>query len=333
MAERLQDLGEWQLIERLGRFAPAGQFNDDAALVHATGSLVVTSDVLVDGVHFSEATTRAEHVGWRAAAANLSDLAAMGCHTSLGLTVALVAPGSTPWAWVEGVYSGLAACLEAHGGVLLGGDCSSGDQRLLAVTALGELDEAAAVIRRSTGRPGDWLVCSGPHGLSRLGLALLQGELSDAETATLGAALRQQALAAHQRPVPRFDAVRALQASQPAGSPWRVAGADSSDGLAAAARALAVASGCQALLDADALPMPEGMALLPEAEPWCLAGGEDFQLVLALEPTWARRWLQCLPGSHRVGMLAAPTGTEAIGWLQGPRAFPREASGFCHFRS
>ncbi len=115
MAERLEDLGEWQLIERLGRFAPAGQFLDDAALLRSTGTLVVTSDVLVEGVHFSDTTTSAEDVGWRAAAANLSDLAAMGCQRGLGVTVALVAPGDTTWAWVEGVYQGLAACLGAAG--------------------------------------------------------------------------------------------------------------------------------------------------------------------------------------------------------------------------
>jgi thiamine-monophosphate kinase len=331
MAERLEDLGEWQLIERLGRFAPAGQFLDDAALLRSTGTLVVTSDVLVEGVHFSDTTTSAEDVGWRAAAANLSDLAAMGCQRGLGVTVALVAPGDTTWAWVEGVYQGLAAGLQAHGGVLLGGDCSSGNQRLLAVTALGELPRADAVIRRGAGRPGDWLVCSGDHGLSRLGLALLREELSDAASTGLGASLRQQALAAHQRPQPRFDAVRALQTSQPVGSPWRVAGTDSSDGLAAAARALGSASHCQALLDPDALPLAEGMASLPQAQQWCLAGGEDFQLVLALEPAWAQRWLQCLAGSRRIGELAPSTGREGIGWLGGQEAFPTDAAGFSHF--
>lgn len=341
-AERLQDLGEWELIARLGRFAPPGQFNDDAAVLGCPGQLVVNTDVLVEGVHFSEVTTSPSDVGWRAAAANLSDLAAMGCRRSLGLTVGLVAPPSTPWSWVEGVYEGMTACLQAHGhgGVLLGGDCSSGGERLLAITAVGPLDPADATIRRCDGRPGDWLVTSGPHGLSRLGLALLQHELPAIEIQALPVDLRRQAMAAHQRPVPRFDAVRALHASRPGTEPWRVGGTDSSDGLVAAAGAIAVASGCQALLEPSNLPLEPTMAQLGQAESWCLAGGEDFELLLALEPSWAERWLQVLPGSYAIGVLAeAPAGGKegAVAWAREGQErgspLPLGLEGFSHFQS
>lgn len=334
-AARLQDLGEWNLIERLGRFAPAGQFHDDAALLDAPGRLVVNTDVLVEGVHFSEGTTSPHDVGWRGAAANLSDLAAMGCSHGLGLTVGLVAPPATSWSWVEGVYEGLTACLKSHGGVLLGGDCSSGSQRLLAITALGCLDPEEGAIRRCDGRPGDWLVTSGPHGLSRLGLALLQGELPAPEAQSLPEALRQRAIAAHQRPVPRFDAVRALQASRPGDGCWRVGGTDSSDGLVAAAAAIAAASGCRALLKRSQLPLDTAMTQLNQAETWCLAGGEDFELVLALEPAWAERWLAALPSGRAIGILTeAPTtpGNDQVGWLGESDPLPAGNSGFCHFR-
>jgi thiamine-monophosphate kinase len=149
-----------------------------APWLHPDGdaSLVVTTDLLLEGIHFSDTTMGPEDLGWRAAAANLSDLAAMGCHAVVGLTVGLAAPKATPWAWVEGVYGGLSQALARYGGDLLGGDCSGGPQRLLAITALGRLNPVQP-IRRGAGRPGDWLVSSGDHGLSRLGLALLQGEL------------------------------------------------------------------------------------------------------------------------------------------------------------
>jgi len=434
--ETLADLGEWELIRRLGAFAPPGQFADDAALVaEASGgsALVVNTDVLVEGIHFSDATTAAADVGWRAAAANLSDLAAMGAAEVVGITVGLVAPASTPWSWVDGVYGGLRQALDAYGGVLLGGDCSGGTQRLLAITAIGRLAEphqpaqAASVrdksakagvlqppqagrtgeregiapleptrqaagqgigpmqtirggdvealegiqplqltqpaeptpaapglapgsppqplpgsqtaltagsgpIRRRDGRPGDQLVCSGPHGLSRLGLALLQGEIAASE---IDPTLVQRAIRAHQRPRPRFDAVRALIACRPAAETWRVGGCDSSDGLAAAVGAIAGASGCAARLNRAGLPLDPAMAALPEAQAWCLGGGEDFELVLALEPAWAEALLAALPGSTPIGELVAGE-AGALGWTSGEAWKQDEGrsavfSGYSHF--
>ena len=350
------------MIRRLGAFAPAGQFADDAALLSAggEGALVVNTDVLVEGLHFSEATTAAADVGWRAAAANLSDLAAMGCTEVVGLTVGLVAPAFTPWAWVEGVYGGLRAALDTYGGVLLGGDCSGGAQRILAVTAIGRLgaclgpagDHAAdqdaesgrsaaatepgsrawAVIRRGDGRPGDRLVSTGAHGLSRLGLALLQGDIAAEPAALLDPDLRERAIAAHRRPLPRFDTVRALIGCRPAAFPWRVGGCDSSDGLAAAAAAIAASSGCSARLERIALPLDPAMAGLPNAEAWCLGGGEDFELVLAVAPAWAEALIAALPGTTRIGELVeGPAGT--LGWSDG-RPWPEPSSGiggFQHF--
>ncbi len=336
MPETLADLGEWELIRRLGAFAPPGQFADDAALVEEAGPgrLVLNTDLLVEGVHFSEVTTTPADVGWRAAAANLSDLAAMGCTKGVGISVGLVAPSSTPWTWVEGVYGGLKEALEAFGGVLLGGDCSSGGQRILAVTAIGQLPApldagrgAWGAIRRGDGHPGDALLCTGPHGLSRLGLALLQGE-----RAGLPADLAQRAIRAHRRPLPRFDAVRALIGSRPERLPWRVGGCDSSDGLVAAVAAIAGTSGCSARLERQALPCDPAMAALPEAEAWCLGGGEDFELVLALEPAWANALVEALPGASLIGQLkAGEAGT--LAWSDGS-PWPGASSGsggFQHF--
>lgn len=329
----LAELGEEELIRRLGAFAPVGQFEDDAALLQkafAGARLVVNTDVLVEGFHFSDATTGPADVGWRAAAANLSDLAAMGCTEVLGLTVGLVAPASTAWSWVEAVYRGMAEALRLHGGVLLGGDCSGGNPRVLAITALGLLPhEGGGPIRRRDGRVGDVLVSTGPHGLSRLGLALLRQEEMLPQ---LPADLVNRAVAAHQRPQPRFDVVLALAESLPARRPWRVGGCDSSDGLAAAAAALAAASGCAALLERDHLPLDPAMAALPHGEAWCLWGGEDFELVLALEPSWAARLLERLPGATPIGALVDAQGPERLRWAGSGERVGDGSEAFRHFR-
>jgi thiamine-monophosphate kinase len=332
----LADLGEWEVIRRLGAFAPPGQFLDDAALIDFAGDgrLVLTTDVLVEGVHFSEVTTTPADVGWRAAAANLSDLAAMGCRQPLGLTVGLVAPDATPWSWVQGVYEGMVAALARHGGVLLGGDCSGGRQRLLAITALGRLSgedrPEGGAIRRGDGRPGDRLVSTGFHGLSRLGLALLQGSHEADRVSQSGADLGGRAVSAHRRPQPRLDAVGVLAACRPATQSWRVGGCDSSDGLAAAVVSIAAASGCAALLERRQLPIDPAMADLPEAETWCLGGGEDFELVLALPPQWAEALIEALPGAQAFGSLVASPTPGMVGWSDGG-TLPSAASGFRHF--
>ena len=326
---RLRDLGEWELLRRLAAYAPAGQFNDDAALLEERSDrqLVVNTDVLVEGVHFSDATIEPRDLGWRAAAANLSDLAAMGCTEVTGITVALVAPGDTAWTWVEGVYAGLRDALEPHGAVILGGDCSSGAERLLSITALGRVTHGTT-IRRGDGRPGDWLVSSGPHGLSRLGLALL---LNEPEAPQVSPALRERAIEAHRRPKPRLDVAKALHSCRPSGQAWRVGGADSSDGLAAAVKAIAATSGCGAALERSQLPIDPELAQLEAGEHWCLGGGEDFELVLALPPSWAEALLKALPSSSCIGSLVeAEPGL--VCWQESGEPLAATESGFTHFR-
>jgi thiamine-monophosphate kinase len=334
MDERLTDLGEAELLRRLAAWAPAGQFDDDAALLEERSGrlLVINTDVLVEGVHFSDATMGATDLGWRAAAANLSDLAAMGCRRVVGLTVGLVAPGATPWSWVAGVYDGLAEALHRYGGSLLGGDCCRGDQRLLAVTALGHVGEGP--IRRGDGRPGDRLVSTGSHGLSRLGLALLRQDPEISATGLEGSPLAARAVASHRRPRPRFDAVAALEVCRPGALPWRVGGCDSSDGLLASVAAIASASGCTALLDRQRLPQDPDLAPLEGALPWCLEGGEDFELVLALPAPWAEALCRQLPGCSLVGELQTtehPSGAGEVLWSHDRSPVMASGAGFHHF--
>ena len=327
MSPSLAELGEAELLPRLALFAPPGQLNDDTACLKSDPRpLIVNTDVLVDGIHFSDRTTSADDAGWRAVSANLSDLAASGVTSVDGITVGLVAPGETSWDWVEGVYNGMSAALKQFGGTLLGGDCSAGTDRLLAVTALGRLGPLRLL--RSSAEPGDVVMTSGPHGLSRLGLALLRDEV-DPATAALNQSLRDRAIHQHRRPAPRFDALESLLRCKPASLPWRAGGTDSSDGLIAAVQGLCNASGCGVVLEDTQIPRAQGW---PQGQPWdewCLSGGEDFELVLSLPPAWAEAFELAMPGSRRLGRMTSDN--DQLIWSAGSPLTLN--GGFSHFQA
>jgi thiamine-monophosphate kinase len=252
---------------------------DDAAVLEPTPGrrLVVTTDVLVDGQHFSAELSEPEDWGWKAVAVNLSDLAAMGAEARW-LVVALTVPPATGSELLDRVYAGLRDACRAYSVALAGGDTSAGPALSLAVTAIGE---AERVVTRAGARPGDRLAVSGPLGAAAAGLALLRRDDQPA-----GALLdRFPALAAaHRRPEPRLAAGRRLAA---AGASAML---DVSDGLAGDALHLAEASGVGVEVDDGALPVAPGVAeaaALLGLDPveLALAGGEDYVLAAALPPT------------------------------------------------
>ncbi|MBD2100160.1 thiamine-phosphate kinase [Leptolyngbya sp. FACHB-261] len=321
-----QDLGEQGLLALVQQYCPPGVVGDDAALlpVQPGHELVVTTDVLVDEVHFSDTTTAAEDVGWRAAAANLSDLAAMGAQP-LGLVIGVALPPTTPVAWLEGCYRGFKACLDRYGTVLVGGDLCRSSVRTLAVTALGQV-KPERVIRRSGAKIGDAVLVSGVHGASRAGLELLlqpqfQPQFQSHWGQDLSPEQRQALQQAHQRPMPRLDVLPKLWAVSD-----RAAGMDSSDGLADALVQIARASGVGLQIDLEAIPKPR--ALEPQlALEWALYGGEDFELVLCLPPVAAEQLQAALGGEAAViGQVVAGSGVRD---LQGQEL--SQAQAFQHF--
>jgi len=326
VSESLAEIGEEEIINRLKRFMPFGQSDDDTALLNTfKKNVLVNTDVLVEGTHFSKNTTSPQDIGWRAITANLSDLASNGVDQVLGITVGLVAPPQTQWEWVEGVYNGIWEALERFGGNVLGGDCSSGQQKLLAITAIGT--PGPLRLQRSQAIPGDWLVTSGPHGLSRLGLALLNSDPL-ANSDQLSKALKSKAILAHQRPMPPLKALRALESCKPTLLPWRAGGTDSSDGLIQAVKNLCRSSGCQAVLDPKKIPKNDDWPLGSHWDNWCINGGEDFELVLSLPSMWAKNLIKVLPNSKAIGYME--NGPPNIIW--GDSRDPiTECSDFKHF--
>jgi thiamine-monophosphate kinase len=305
---QVKDIGEQGLLARLQRFCPQEIIGDDAAvLVTAPGqSLVVTTDVLVDGVHFSNVTTSPEDAGWRAAAANLSDLAAMGA-APVGITVGLGLPGEVSVSWVERLYQGMTECLQKYNTQIVGGDIVRSPVTTLSITAFGQV-HPHQIIRRSAAQVGDAIVITGIHGASRAGLELLLHpelgqNLKDTEKAAL--------ITAHQRPQPRLDVLPILWEILNSYSPTPlIAGMDSSDGLADAIVQICRASGVGAILEIRQIPLAtafDGWLTPEQALDYTLYGGEDFELVLCLPKDAASALVQ------QIGQGAAIIGTITSG--------------------
>jgi thiamine-monophosphate kinase len=331
MNESIRDLGEQRLLKLLQSFCPPELIGDDAAVltVGAGEKLVVTTDLLVDNVHFSDRTTSAADTGWRAAAANLSDLAAMGA-SPLGITVGLGLPGDLPVQWVKELYQGLTTCLQQYSTSIVGGDVCRSSVVTVAIAAFGEVDPRR-VIRRSAAQPGDAIVVTGQHGASRAGMELLLHP-------EIGVNLEEQArsylIQAHQRPNPRLDVLPLLWKSFSHQSvECRVAGMDSSDGLADAIVQICQMSQVGARIERSQIPTPSLEWLSSEQTlAWALYGGEDYELVMCMPPEIAQTLVE------QLGNSASIIGTiteDAVRLVDSAGNYPDEnlslSQGFQHF--
>jgi len=286
--ETLGSLGESAVLARIfprlpdAAAAVIGPGDDAAVLAAPDGRYVVTTDTMVHGPDFRLAWSSPEELGWKAAATNLSDIAAMGARPT-GLVVALVAPADTPVELLEGIADGLreACAALAPGCGVVGGDLSVSDTLVVAVTAFGDLEGRAPVLR-SGAQLGDVVAVSGALGLAAQGIALLFAHAVDADghpDAALVPVLRRAhgaELAAQLTPRPPLaDGVSAAIAGA-------TAMLDLSDGLALDARRLAVASGVTVDLDGVAIGVA-GLALEGDREEVlgaeALTGGEDHSLL------------------------------------------------------
>ena len=136
--EILEDIGEKELINRLGKFMPKNQISDDCALIKTENeNLLVNTDSLVENVHFNDTTSCPLDLGWKAVVSNISDLLSSGSKKTIGITISLVLPAKTEWIWVEKLYEGINKALKEYGGVILGGDCSKGNEKIISITAFG----------------------------------------------------------------------------------------------------------------------------------------------------------------------------------------------------
>ena len=253
---RLSEAGEPGLLRELERRGLVSGQDAEGAIL--SGGRVATTDVLAEGVHFRLEWTSFRDLGYKAAAVNLSDLAAMGAAAE-GLLVGLGAPADADVEQVVELYEGL----NEAGVAVVGGDTTRTPSWFLSVTAFGTSERVPG---RAGALPGDLLVVTGPLGASAAGRYVLEYGLEGFD----------ELVQAHRRPPLRLEQGKGLA---------RVAHAmvDLSDGIGIDAGRIAGRSGCKVVIDLDAIPRAERLDEVADDLPfWTL--GEDYELLAALAP-------------------------------------------------
>jgi thiamine-monophosphate kinase len=282
-----------QLSATLG-LPPAGEIwiGDDAAVVEwSHGPLVLAVDAAVAGIHAELELVSLADLGWKAVAAAISDIAAMGAQPRHGL-VTLCLPAGTD---LDQLNGGVAEAAAEWACPIVGGDLTGGNQVVVSIAVTGSLeppDQRATT--RGGASPGDRLFLTGPVGASAAGLRVLRDGPPSSSVMAL--------VDAHRRPRARVAEGRAARA---AGATAMI---DVSDGLARDLHRMAIAS--RVGIDLDALPVASG-ATPDEA----LGGGEDYELVIAVPPQQAEPMVQQFVAAGLRPPVAIGQCTQRIGQL------------------
>jgi thiamine-monophosphate kinase len=257
--KHLSELGELGLLAELERRGLISGLDAEGAVL--TDGRVVTQDTVVEGIHFSLGTTSWRDLGYKAAAVNLSDLAAMGAEPE-GLVVTIAVETETGSASITELYEGL----NEPGVPVLAGDLSSSPFAALTVTALGRSERVPG---RAGARPGDLLIVTGPLGGAAAGLYALNHRLAGFDE------LVERQL----RPPFRLEEGRRLARSAHALI-------DLSDGILRDAGRIAERSGVRLVIEPTAVPVAPRTAEVADLPFWTM--GEDYELLAALVPADAR---------------------------------------------
>ena len=273
----MKSRGEFGFIDYIKTNFPApedaiGIGDDCAVMPSGDGELLFSTDLLMEGVHFLRGESSAEDIGWKAAAVNLSDIAAMG-GTPVATFLSIALPRDAQGDWAERFIEGYAQISRLYDVPLLGGDTTS-SLRDIAVNVgiLGRCPSGKRAMR-SGAKPGETIYVTGHLGDSAGGLqAILKGIDRNDMVQTL--------IARHKRPVPRVNEGRALMDSGKVGAMM-----DISDGIASDLRHIMKASGVGAVVRLDRLPCSRQLLDVCKEHGWDIyelatSGGEDFELLL-----------------------------------------------------
>jgi thiamine-monophosphate kinase len=257
--KRLSELGELGLLGELERRGLAAGLDAEGAVFDS--GFVATQDLLVEGVHFRLDWTSWRDLGYKAAAVNLSDLAAMAAEP-IALLVGLgISVESDPASIIE-LYEGL----NEHGVPVKGGDTVAAERLTLSVVAVGRSERVPG---RGGAVPGDALVVTGPLGGAAAGLHALEHGLEGFH----------ELVELHRRPPVRLSEGRRL-------GDLAHAVVDLSDGILSDAARIAERSGCKLVIDVERVPLALGIDAVGDLPFWTM--GEDYELLAALAPDDAR---------------------------------------------
>jgi thiamine-monophosphate kinase len=262
---------EQQLIAAIKDWTGERLIGDDCALL--PGGQLVTNDALVQGTHFLIPGISFEDLGWKSLAVNLSDIAAAAGRPRYAV-VSLVLPAHIGKAQLRELYAGMVDCGRAFHCRIVGGNLAAGRQIVVSTTVIGDVHENGVMVRTDA-HEGDIIIVSGDFGASAAGLWLLQHEQTGFS----------YCLKRHVRPAPRLCEAWFL-VRQTAG---RGAMMDASDGLVDALVQIAAASAVGMEIEESKLPIADetlSVARLAKADHlnWALYGGEDYELVAAVNP-------------------------------------------------
>jgi len=270
---KLSEIGEFGLIKVITQIADKGEgvvmgVGDDAAVLTPSPGkvLLVTTDCLLEGVHFKLEFTDYHRLGRKALAVNLSDIGGCGGIPTAFL-VSLAIPPETEVASVQALYKGMIEQARTYGVSLVGGDTSRGEKLMISITLIGEAEEGEVLYRRGA-KQGDRIFVTGQLGDSALGLKMLKNGVKEGDPV-------QQ----HLDPTPR---VREGQTIARQG--LATAMIDVSDGLIADLGHILEASGVGARIQLSQIPLSEEYRkkiVTYQSDPYqlALAGGEDYELL------------------------------------------------------
>ena len=288
--EKIKDIGEKELIRRVAKYMPPNQTSDDCACIKTKkGDLLINTDLMIENTHFNQTILAPRDIGWKAVTTNYSDLISSGCTEFIGINIGLVLNSNTEWEWVKELYEGFSEALNKFGGSILGGDSSRGENIMISITAIGS--QSKLKLRRNACKPGEILLTSGYHGLSKLGLQIKTNQIKK-EDLQLSKKLVDLSINAFCRPTPRYEILKKILHSSEFFIKKEIGCTDSSDGFYQAIFDLSKESECKAVIDYNKIPKND---LWPIGERWdhfYFYGGEDYELIFSLPREWASKLIQ-----------------------------------------